>query len=164
MTQRSLATRRSERVGSRRFRRALVVGTYGGWLLLAAIVRLLVAAVPPFPEGLFAILSFVPGFLIFIGGRTYLNREVLRGDEGLDERLVLNRNLAFRRAFQVFVYVVIIAWPLSGIVVGLEPGLQGWADAELIFTGTVLLAVTLPAAVWMWREPDPLTTPEEEAA
>jgi hypothetical protein len=147
------------RIGSRRFRRRLVLATYGGWLLVAATLKLMALAIPHFPEGLFATLSFLIGMMVLLGGRTYLNREVLRGDGGLDERLVQNRNQAFRRAFQVFVIVVLLAWPLTLLLAVVEPGLQGVADGSVIFVGVVLLAVTLPTAVWKWREPDPEPEP-----
>ena len=155
MKQPSTALPSSERVGSRRFRRRLVIGTYGAWLLVAATLKLMALAIPHFPEGLFATLSLAIGMLVLLGGRTYLNREVLRGDAGLDERLVQNRNLAFRTAFQVLVFVLVLAWPLTVLLAVVEPGLQGVADGSVIFIGVVLLAVTLPTAVWMWREPDP---------
>lgn len=147
------------RIGSRRFRRRLVFGTYGGWLVVAATLKLMALAIPHFPEGFFTTLSFLIGTLVLLGGRSYLNREVLRGDVGLDERLVQNRNQAFRRAFQVFGFVVILAWPLTVWLAVVEPGLQGVADGSVIFLGAMLLAVTLPTAVWMWREPDPEPEP-----
>ena len=143
----------SNRVGSRRFRRRLVVGTYGGWLLVAVIVMLIATSYSFW--FIFPALANSLVMLAWLGRRTYLNREVLVGDAGLDERLVQNRNRAFRRAFQVFAVVVVIAGPLSGVALAMQPGKQGIIDGTLIYFGITLLAVTLPTAIWAWSEPDP---------
>jgi hypothetical protein len=151
---------RSNRIGSRRFRRRLVIGTYGGWLLIAVIARLISL---PFP-GWVSVFAVVPVllivnatvWLIWLNRRTYINREVLVGDAGLDERLVQNRNHAFRIAFQVFSLTVLMAWPLSWVAIGLQPDNQGYINAFVIYSGASLLATTLPTAIWAWREPDPL--------
>jgi hypothetical protein len=150
----------SSRIGSRRFRRRLVVGTYGGWLLAAAALRLLTQSHPQFfvIPVLFIVNAIV--LLVWLNRRTYLNREVLMGDAGLDERLVQNRNQAFRRAFQVFAPLVLIAWPLSVAITALEPGNQGYLDSFLVYLAASVLGATLPTAVWAWREPDP-TEPEQ---
>jgi hypothetical protein len=145
----------SNRVGSRRFRRRLLLGSYGGWLLVAAVLRLMSSTSPHFPVVLFIVIANAVVTLVWVGRRTYLNREVLVGDAGLDERLVQNRNQAFRLAFQVFGIVVLAAWPLSWAVTALQPGQQGWMDSFLIYSAAALLAITLPTAIWAWREPDP---------
>jgi hypothetical protein len=150
----------SSRIGSRRFRRRLVVGTYGGWLLAAAVLRLLS---PSYPQFLVIPVLFIANsivLVVWLNRRTFLNREVLMGDAGLDERLVQNRNQAFRRAFQVFAPLVLIAWPLSVVITALEPGNQGYLDAFLVYFAASVLATTLPTAMWAWREPDP-TEPEQ---
>jgi len=59
----------------------------------------------------------------------------------------------------VFAPVVLIAWVFTSIVVQLG-GVRSLNDACLIYAGVTLLGTTLPAAVWMWSEPDP-TEPEE---
>jgi FtsH-binding integral membrane protein len=150
---------RSNRVGSRTFRRRLVVATYGGWLLIAVTSRLFLMTVPGSANFLAAILPVLIAnsmvSLVWLTRRTYLNREVLTGDAGLDERLVQNRNQAFRRAYQLFGYTVLAAWPLSWVAMGLQPGTNGFIDAFLIYCGVLVLAVTLPTVVWAWREPDP---------
>lgn len=152
---------RYERIGSRRFRRGLVIGTYGGWLLAAAIFKLVVSKDLAF--------VFVPLFIglvnpllvvIWFGRKSYLSRAVLERDSGLDERLVQNRNRAFRGAFQVFAPIVIIGWGLSLLAIWMQSGTEGWTDATLIYSGAILLGVTLPTAIWAWREPDPLPTGE----
>jgi hypothetical protein len=101
--------------------------------------------------------------LVWFGRKTYLGREVLAGDSGLDERLVQNRNQAFRGAFRVFSIAVLIAWPLSLAVMWLQPGSQGLTIAVLIFAGAALLGTTLPTVIWAWREPDPVE-PEKGSA
>jgi hypothetical protein len=148
------------RIGSRRFRRRLVLATYGGWLLIAVILlvtsmvypgSLLAAEVLPV---LMIANSVVLGVWFF--RRTYISREVLASDAGLDERLVQNRNLAFRRAFQIFVPVVMLAWPISTAIVAVEPNPHGFSSALLIYLAAAILAPTLPTAIWAWREPDPI--------
>lgn len=153
----------SNRVGSRRFRRRLVVGTYVSWLLIAAIARL---ATLPFPGwvqpglwisiGLVSFNSLVG--ILWLSRRTYINSPAL-GDAELDERLVQIRNQAYRRAFQVFVPVAVIALPLTWGVIMSQPNNQGYFNAWIIFSGVALLAMTLPTAIVAWNEPDP-TEPE----
>ena len=145
----------SERIGTRRFRRRLVVGTYGGWLLVTAILMVLSTTVTHFP--LFAFVVFLNAIvmLIWLWPRSFINREMRASDAGLDERLVQNRNLAFRTAYQVFASVALLAWPLSLAVVWYQGGTQGWTNAIVIYAGASLVATTLPIAIWAWREPDP---------
>ena len=149
-------------IGSRSWRRRLVVATYGGWLLVALIVKLTILT-SSFIGGavVFLITMIVLG--VWLLRRTQITREVLANDAGLDERLVQNRNQAFRRAFQVFALVVLVGWPLSFGVIALEPGNQGYRDALLIYLGVSVLAATLPTATWAWREPDP-AEPEPQLA
>jgi uncharacterized membrane protein len=150
---------RSNRVGSRRFRRRLVVATYGGWLLVAVTARLISLTAPgstkPFAVIFTLLIANSIVSLVWLTRRTYLNREVLTGDAGLDERLVQNRNQAFRRAYQLFAMTVMIAWPLSWVAMGLQPGTDGYINAFAIYSAVAVLAVTLPTAIWAWREPDP---------
>jgi uncharacterized membrane protein len=143
---------RVDRIGSRRSRRLSVVGAYGGWLLAAVLSRLFS---PPDSLSVIALvlLANAIALLVFLNHRTYLNREVLAGDSGLDERLVQNRNHAFRVAYQVFALVVLLAWATSAVLE--RRGTLGLRDASLIYQGVALLGFTLPAAVWLWREPDP---------
>jgi hypothetical protein len=148
------------RIGSRRFRRRLVLATYGGWLLVAVILLLISRIYPQSlltAEVLPVLLvanSVVLGVWFF--RRTYISREVLASDAGLDERLVQNRNHAFRRAFQIFVPVVMLAWPISMAVIAVEPGQQGYIGALLIYLAAAIVAPTLPTAIWAWRESDPV--------
>jgi uncharacterized membrane protein YhaH (DUF805 family) len=145
----------SNRVGSRRFRRRLVVATYGGWLVVAVIVKVISETSHSFPVLFVVLIANSVVMFVWFARRTYLSREVLASDAGLDERLVQNRNQAFRRAFQVFALVVIIAGPLAGAALASQPGSHGIIDGSLIYFGIILLAVTLPTAMWAWREPDP---------
>ena len=147
------------RIGSRRFRRRLVLATYGGWLLIAGIVVLTSMTVPGSiqPALVFPILFLADAVVlgVWFFRKTYISREVLSTDAGLDERLVQNRNHAFRRAFQIFAPLVLLAWPLSLGVMAAQPGAQGYNNAFVIYFTVALLASTLPTALWAWREPDP---------
>ncbi len=144
---------RLDRIGSRLWRRRLVIATYGGWLLVALLSKLLGAGDQRFLIFPPILLANGLAALILLNRRTFLNREVLAGDSGLDERLVQNRNQAFRLAFQVFVLVALAAWAVSVTLVH-QP-----SDALLIYLGVALLGTTLPTVIWAWREPDP---PEPE--
>ena len=155
------------RIGSRRFRRRLVIATYGGWLLVAAIV-LLISAIYPGSLFSYEALPFLFGANAVVMGvwflrKTYISREVLSTDAGLDERLVQNRNHAFRRAFQIFAPLVLVAWPLSIAVAAALPGRPGYMTALVMYVAAALVAPTLPTAIWAWREPDPLPLGEEPA-
>jgi hypothetical protein len=147
------------RIGSRRFRRRLVLFTYGGWFLLAAILLMTSATSPgsirPIAVGPLLFIANAVVLGVWFARRTYLSREVLSTDAGLDERLVQNRNFAFRRAFQIFSLLVLLAWPLSLVVMAALPGDQGYNSAFVIYFAVALLAATLPTALWAWREPDP---------
>jgi hypothetical protein len=132
----------------------LLLATYGGWLLIVLAFRLVAGSRIPFAVILpvFVANSFV--LFVWLTRRTYLNREVLVGDAGLDERLVQNRNQAFRRAYQLFAFAVLLGWPLSWAAMQLEPG-SGYMDAFLIYSAVSILGLTLPTVIWAWREPDP---------
>jgi uncharacterized membrane protein len=153
---------RLDRIGSRRSRRRLVVAVYGGWVLVALLSKLLTPQDSIFPVIPVVPLASAVGALILLSRRTFLNREVLAGDSGLDERLVQNRNRAFRAAFQVFSPVALIAWPVTVVTLQAQPGNAAAATAFLIYSGVALLGTTLPAAIWAWREPDPVE-PEQTA-
>jgi hypothetical protein len=155
------------RIGSRNFRRRLVLATYGGWFLIAAIVVVSSMTLPtPITPALAFPLLFIANAVVmgvWFLRKTYISREVLSTDAGLDERLVQNRNQAFRRAFQIFAPLVLLAWPSSLAVMAAEPGERGYNIAFVIYFAVAILAATLPTALWAWREPDPLTTTEESA-
>jgi hypothetical protein len=148
------------RIGSRRFRRRLVFATYGGWLLIAAIVVLSSMTAPGSitPPLVFPILFIANAAVmgVWFLRKTYISRELLSTDAGLDERLLQNRNQAFRRAFQIFAPLVLVAWPASLAVMAAQPGGQGYNNAFVIYFAVGLLAATLPTALWAWREPDPI--------
>jgi hypothetical protein len=152
-----------DQVGTRRSRRRLVVAVYGGWLLVAALSRLLSS-----PDSILPVIPVVPlasalGAFILLSRRTFLNREVLAGDSGLDERLVQNRNRAFRLAYQVFTPVALIAWPVTAVTLQTQSGHGPTATAFVIYSAAALLGPTLPAAIWAWREPDPVEAEPETA-
>lgn len=89
----------SNRVGTRRFRRRLVVGTYASWVLIAVIERLITLPSPGWVKpGLWIAMGLVffnslVGIL-WLSRRTYINSPAL-GDAELDERLVQIRNRAY---------------------------------------------------------------------
>ena len=145
-----------DRIGSRRSRRLLVIATYGGWFLVALLSKPLSSPRLHFPVVVFVLLANALATAILLKRRTFLNREMLAGDSGLDERLVQNRNQAFRVAFQVFALVALAAWAVSVTLVHQQ------SDALLIYLGVALLAATLPTVIWAWREPDP-PEPEQPA-
>jgi len=148
------------RIGSRRFRRRLVLATYGGWLLVAAIF-LLASMIYPRSFLAYEVLPFLlvaNGIVlgVWFFRKTYISHEVLSTDAGLDERLVQNRNQAFRRAFQIFAPLVLVAWPLSLAVTAAQPSRPGYMTALVMYLAVALVAPTLPTAIWAWREPDPV--------
>jgi hypothetical protein len=155
--------RHLDRVGSRRSRRRLVAAVYAGWALVAVLTRLLTS-----PDSIFPVIPVVPlgsalGTFILLSRRTFLSREVLAGDSGLDERLVQNRNRAFRLAYQVFAPVALIAWPATAVILQTQSGNRAAATAFVIYSAAALLGPTLPAAIWAWREPDPVEAEPETA-
>jgi hypothetical protein len=149
----------SGRVGSRRFRRRLVIATYAGWIVMAALVKVLSYGPlePILLVGLMLATNSIIG-IMWIERRTIINTPSLV-DVELDERLVQSRNAAFRTAFKVFAPVVLIGWAVSIFATQLQPNDQGRLNSLLIFFGVALLATTLPTVVVAWREPDP-TEPE----
>lgn len=152
-----------DRVGSRRSRRRMVVAIYGGWVLVALLSKVLNP-----PDSILPVIPVVPlasalGALILLSRRTFLNREVLAGDSGLDERLVQNRNHAFRLAYQLFAPVALIAWAVTTVTLQTQWGHGAVATAFVIYSAVALLGPTLPAAIWAWREPDPID-PEPQTA
>ena len=153
----------SNRVGSRRFRRQIVVGTFGGWLLILAIDELISLA---YPKWFVTPIALLVGYFaiqwFWHGRRTYINTPDL-ADEELDERLVQIKNQAYRTAFRVFAPVALIGGLLSMIAMTLQPGERGMTNAILIYFGIALLATILPTAIVAWREPDP-TEPDEMPA
>jgi hypothetical protein len=152
----------STRVGSRRFRRRLLIATYTAWIAAAAIVKVLsFGPLPPFllTGILLAANLIIQG--IWVGSRTIISTPTLV-DAELDERMVQIRNAAFRTAFRVFAWVVLIGWIVAIAAIQLQPNNEGFLNAWLIFFGVALLASTLPTAIVAWHEPDP-TEPEPPA-
>jgi uncharacterized membrane protein len=149
----------SSRVGSRRFRRRLLVATYASWIVVAVVVKLLSFAYPRSNWLTWVLLSANLAIqAIWVGRRTIISTPTL-ADAELDERLVQIRNAAFRTAFRVFAGVALIGWLVSIAAMQWQPNDQGFLNAILIFFAVTLLASTLPTAIVAWREPDP---PEPE--
>ena len=145
----------SSRVGSRRFRRRLLIATYTAWIVVAVLVKLL--SFGPFPAFWLTWILLAANFIIqgiWVVRRTIISTPTLV-DAELDERMVQIRNAAFRTAFRVFGLVVLIGWIAAIEAIQLQPNYQGFLNAWLIFFGVALLASTLPTAIVAWREPDP---------
>ena len=145
------------RVGSRRARRGLIAGTYGVWVVVAAIATVLSST----SQGIawsteVVVLTSVLLLLVWFVwlGRTYVNAPRL-ADAELDERLLQVKNQAYRSAYQVLAPVAVIVWALSLAGQQWLPADQGRADATVLLFGVALLASTLPTAIVAWREPDP---------
>jgi len=149
----------SNKVGSQRLRRRVVVAMYGTWVLVALgavfgapaqgkwiTAGLIVLAI--------AALITMTLSVTWLSRRTYVNSPQL-ADRELDERLVQIKNQAYQTAFKIFVGFTVVAWPLSLFVLFDQPGAHGITRAFLIFGGVGLLASTLPTAIVSWREPDP---------
>ena len=155
----------SSRVGSRSLRRRVVVAMYGSWLLIpfgfvlsfqSRGSNLKHAVIDALALGAVAI---VTASWIWLGRRTFVNLPQLP-DSDLDERLVQVKNQAYRSAFRILGIVVLIAWPVSLLLLANDPGGNGITGALLILSGVALFMTTLPTAIVALREPDP-TEPEQ---
>jgi uncharacterized membrane protein len=145
------------RVGSRRMRRRLLVGTYGGWLLLAVIVSLWSLNLRAWFGAMevFVIATVLVQVVFFVWlGRTYVNAPRL-ADAELDERLLQVKNQAYRRAYLVLAPLATSAWILSLGAMQWQPNEQGLTVAIALLFGVAMLAGTLPTAIVAWQEPDP---------
>ena len=145
----------SSRVGSRSFRRRLIIATYAGWLVFAGCVKFLSYG-PLRPPWLFLVL--IGGNLIvqaaWVVRRTIISTPALV-DAELDERLIQSRNAAFRTAFKIFAIAALISWLLAIEAVQAQPNNQGLLNSFILFMAVGLLATTLPTFIVAWREPDP---------
>lgn len=145
------------RVGSRLMRRRLMLGMYGGWVLVAAMVILWSARSPSWflsmPLVVFASTVFQIVWFVWLG-RTYVNAPRL-ADKELDERLLQVKNQAYRAAYLLFGPAAVIAWLLSLAALQLEPNDLGRAVATVLVFGVAMFGGTLPTAIVAWREPDP---------
>ena len=146
----------SNRVGSRRFRRRMLIATYTAWIVVALTVKVL--SFGPLPQfWLSQILLWANLTIqgIWVSRRTIISTPNLK-DAELDERLVQIRNAAFRTAFRVFGLVALIGFIVAIEAIQLQPNNEGFLNAWLIFFGVAMLATTLPTAIVAWREPDPI--------
>jgi uncharacterized membrane protein len=150
----------SNRVGSQRFRRRLVIATYAGWLVIAAITKVISLTSGSW-FGPFILLTFANSVVqvVWLSRRTYINTPQL-ADAELDERLVQIRNRAFRTAYRVFVPVALLAMGLSFTALKWQPDYNGYTNSMILLLGVGLLAGTLPTVIVAWREPDPQTSEE----
>jgi hypothetical protein len=137
----------------RRTRRRLVVAMVGTWVLVIA------AGLTP--------ASLVPGFVLSAGAYVLL-RQASRAltdlpDRYLDERQLEIRNEAFTTAYKILAGV--LAMGIAGTLAwmyGVEAG-RGFSLSDLPFDLRlaalwvfVWAVQSLPAAVLLWREPDPM--------
>jgi hypothetical protein len=157
----------SSLVGSRRFRRRVVMVMYGAWILGLTSAEVSFQLRPTWVKssleviGIFLLVISTLAVL-WLNRRTYINAPQL-ADAELDERLVQIKNQAYRTAYQILRALVLIGWPVSVVVIAHEPGGIGFAGAFVILGGVGLLATTLPTAIVAWGEPDP-TEPEKLSA
>jgi hypothetical protein len=138
-------------------RRRLVLGTYGGWLVIAAIDVLLSSRSKSWftAMDLVVIASSVFQIVWFVWlGRTYVNAPQL-ADAELDERLLQVKNQAYRMAYRVLAPVAVGGWLVSLGILQLEPSDLSRVVATVLVFGVAMLAGTLPTAIVAWREPDP---------
>jgi uncharacterized membrane protein len=139
---------------TRRRRRLWVVVTYAGWLVIAAVVRLLDLTAPDWPRtAVILLIANSAALLLWLGRRTYESSPTF-GYPEFDERMVQVKNEAFRRAYRVLSVAVGAAGALTVAAVTAQPGEQGIADAFVIFSGLLLLVALLPTTIVAWREPD----------
>ena len=150
----------SNRVGSQRFRRRLVIATYASWLVVAAIAKVASLGRPGWIEPtLLLLLANSVIQVVWLSRRTYINTPQL-ADAELDERLVQVRNQAFRTAYRVLVPVAVLGMALSLVAVTQQPGPAGYTNAVILLFGVGILAGTLPTVIVAWREPDPQASEE----
>jgi hypothetical protein len=139
---------------NRRRRRLWVVVTYGGWLVIAALVRLLDLSAPDWPRTtVILLIANSTALLLWLGRRTYMSSPSF-GYPEFDERMVQVKNEAFRLAYRVLGLSVIAAGMLTVAALSAQPGDQGIADGYVIWFGLLLLIALLPTTIVAWREPD----------
>ncbi len=149
----------SSRVGSRRFRRRLVIATYAAWLVVAVAVKVL--SFGPLPSIYLSIVLLAANLIIqgiWVSRRTIINTPALV-DAELDERLVQTGSAAFRTAFKIFAPAALIGWLVAMVATQLQPNNQGLLNSLILFFGVTMLSTTLPTTIVAWREADP-TAPE----
>jgi hypothetical protein len=145
------------RVGTRRMRRRVLVGIYGGWLLIVALVSFWSLNFRSwFPAMELVLIATVISEIVFFVwlGRTYINAPRL-ADKELDERLLQVKNQAYRRAYLVLAPLATSAWILSLAALQWQPNDQGRIIAIALLFAVAMVAGTLPTAVVAWQEPDP---------
>lgn len=137
-------------------RRLLVVVAYVGYALLVLAWSFLPAPAKWFP--------IVPLGLAVVTAAGLLLAPRLLGvsdgaDDELDERQLAVRNRTYLNAYRVLGLLVILAALYHMIAVSSERGALWLPRSDLaaqgLFWGAWLVAVTLPAALAAWTEPDP---------
>lgn len=142
----------------RTIRRALVLATYLGYMVLVAMFW--ARSVRDLPDW-FLLLILVPGFvtlLSFAGLYTSTYSMADQPDKRLDERQRMVRDRAYRFAYQALAAVFLVAALYAYIA--LDSGSLWFPrtsnQLNAFFWGAMLLATTLPTAVIAWTEPDDL--------
>lgn len=140
----------------RTIRRALVLATYLGYILLVAMFW--ARSVRDLPAW-FLLLVLAPGsvtLLSFVGLYTATHSIADQPDKRLDERQRLIRDRAYRSAYQVLAAVFLMSALYSYIA--LDSGSLWFPrtanQLNAFFWGAMLLAMTLPTAIIAWTEPD----------
>ncbi len=140
----------------RTIRRALVLATYLGYMVLVAMFW--ARSVRDLPNW-FLLLILVPGFvtlLSFAGLYTSTYSMADQPDKRLDERQRMVRDRAYRLAYQVVATVLLLL--IFYAMVAIDGG-DLWFPRTLnqfsaIFWGAMLLTTSLPTAMIAWTEPD----------
>lgn len=142
----------------RTIRRALVLATYLGYMVLVAMFW--ARSVRDLPNW-FLLLILVPGFvtlLSFAGLYTSTYSMADQPDKRLDERQRMVRDRAYRFAYHALAAVFLVAALYAYIA--LDSGSLWFPrtsnQLNAFFWGAMLLATTLPTAVIAWTEPDDL--------
>jgi uncharacterized membrane protein len=145
---------------TRRRRRLWVVVTYAGWLVIAAVVRVLDLTAPDWPRTtVILLLANSAALLLWLGPQRTYESSPTFGYPEFDERMVQVKNEAFRSAYRVLSLSVVAAGMLTVAALSAQPGDQGIADGFVIWFGLLLLIALLPTTIVAWREPDPKEEP-----
>lgn len=144
-------------------RRAVVVATYAGYVLLIASMVLRRTVHPAFALGV------VPCSVVFVLALWHLVRATRPYSDEMagtkppvfDERQDMVRGRANVRAYQIFSGVATLWIVYQALATDLQRKFpvwlpSTWDEHQVVVWTTLLLALTLPAAIVAWTEPDPV--------
>ena len=144
-------------------RRTVVVATYAGYALLMASMVLGRTVHPAFA------LAMVPGAVVFVlalwrlvrATRPYSDEMAGTKRPVFDERQDMVRGRANVRAYQIFSGVATLWIFYQALATDLRRKFpvwlpSTWDEHQVVVWTTLLLALTLPAAIVAWTEPDPV--------